>query len=110
MKSWEFVAGRRKLSLSHYLRNVDTLEKALAQFENDNIESPSIEMITRALELNKPKVKKVTPKKVNRTVGTEPKRRAKNQNKRRKPLKKDKDSNGEFDEIVIINTEEATKD
>lgn len=108
MKSWAFVTARRKLSLNHYLRNVNTLEKALAQFKDDNIEPPSIELITVALEENKPPVKKPGPKRVNKTVGTKPKRRAKNQNKRRKPLKKGEDSSGEFDEIVIINTEAST--
>jgi hypothetical protein len=106
LKTWDFVVRRRKLTLENYLKGVTSLDAALEKFQNDKILPPAEDEIQAVIESNTAPPKR--PKSfVNATKGTKPKKRAKNPNKRRKPLSKD---DGEFDEIVIINTEEPSKD
>lgn len=78
----------------------------MAQFKNDNIEAPAVELVVEALVSNETRQKNLSISAVNSPPAPKPKRRPKNQHKRRKPLKKD--NSGEFDEIVIINTEETS--
>lgn len=106
MKTWDFVVRRRKLTLDHYLKGLVSMEEALEKFRNDKIVPPPEDEIQAVIEANT-----ATPKRpksfINATKGSKPKKRPKNPNKRRKPLSK---NDGEFDEIVIINTEEPSKD
>jgi len=116
VKTWDFVVRRRKLSLEHYLEGCLTLESALEKFKNDSIIPPENDAIQEVID-QRMRSKNLTeslhaaqrqsPDFVNSTKGTKPKKRVKNPNKRRKPLKK---NDGEFDEIVIINTEETSED
>lgn len=114
MKDWSFVVKRRKTTLEHYLRGIDSIESALDKFRKNNIVPPPIEQIKEVLGVVDDVQPKLAPKSQSiRQYGTMSKaKKVKKQSTKKSDKKKDliDEEPGGIDEIVIIDTENTVED
>jgi len=111
MRSWNFYSKRRKVSLERFVSGLATLDEVLERFTQKEIIPPDSEAIILALKNNGISVQETAFAEDLAAASKKPKRRAKNSHKRRKPRpSKASNEEQEFDEIVIIDTEETSSD
>ena len=111
MRSWIFYSKRRKVTLERFVAGLTTLDEVLERCTQKEIIPPDSEAIILALKNNGISAQEAAFSEDLEAATKKPKRRSKNPYKRRIPRPpKASNEEQEFDEIVIIETEENSSD
>jgi hypothetical protein len=106
MKSWEYLQARRGTSLEAFLDGVKTLDEALKRFRARDIVPPPTEAIEEVLGVSTKAADVVTARPSKKTPSSRPSTK-----KRKAPQQVEEKKAKEYDDLVIIETEEtATQD